>query len=172
MADVDTARILVDWTCNLKCPYCCNEQERFRSPIKPVTLDEIDFNRYQNFCISGGEPLMFMSTVAAVCERIPREKFIVLYTNGILMDVNKAVHLEDWGVAAINVGLHYPATFEKIIRTCQESVRYTHMSMRYHVWEKYKELKLEEKFPNIRFRYWTLDDCDRENEERFILRHA
>ncbi len=80
---IDTIRILLFWECNLKCPYCCNENEHIKQQISTVDFD----------------------------------------------------------------------------------------SIRFHVWENYKNLNLEQIHPKANFRYWKMDDCDRENEDRVVLRY-
>lgn len=167
---IDTARILVDWECNLHCTYCCNEQEMFRKDIAPVHINSIDFSKYKFFAISGGEPLMFMSRIDTVMARIvPVKGFSILYTNGILMTRPKAQVLHMMGLDAINVGLHYEKSFHHIIKNVSICVSGLRMSTRFHLWDKFKELNLESEFPDVQFKYWAMDDCDRDNEERFVL---
>lgn len=173
MFDKDTARILIDWECNLSCSYCCNEQERFRRDILPVfSLDEINFNKYKFFCLSGGEPLLFPEKIQMVLNRIPNNKFIILYTNGILF-TKKFIQQNDFTrINALNVGLHNPKSFKKIIEQAIETVNFSGLdiSLRFHLNDRYKLLKLEETFPFEVFKYWIMDDCERNNEDRFVLR--
>lgn len=168
MSDIDTLRILVSWACNLKCTYCCNEQERFRKDIKPTTLDAIKWNDYKVFCVSGGEPLLNMAKVEAVVSRIPKGALIVLYTNGILLNALNATKLRDMGVKGINVGLHAPATFGNLIRRISQDTFGIGLHVRFHAQDIHKEW-LEREFPFATFRFWKMDDCDRTNEERVVL---
>jgi len=163
----DTIRILVDWTCNLSCSYCCNEQERFRKDIIPTPLKDIKWKDYKNICVSGGEPLMFMDKVEQVCNLIPEDKLVILYTNGILLTPNISAKLESLGVDIINIGLHYPSSFNNIISNVVNIS--SNIDVYFNLWEKYKTLNLEEKFPTSKFRYWIMDDCDRDNEYRVVL---
>lgn len=39
----------------------------------------------------------------------------------------------------------------------------------FHVWDKCKE-EMVAKYPNVKFRFWALDDCERDNEDRFVLK--
>lgn len=165
---IDTARILVDWLCNLKCSYCCNEQDRFRKDIKPIALDGIDFTKYENFCVSGGEPLMHMEKVKSVCGRIPKGKLIILYTNGILLNATNAALCESIGIVGMNIGLHYPKTFDNLIKSVTEATKDTGLMIRFHLQDIY-EKEFTTKYPNVTFRFWKMDDCDRGNEERFVL---
>jgi len=106
----DTLRVLVSWRCNFRCAYCCNDTlPDVRAGIRPVNLETLDFSQYSVVCVSGGEPLLFMDRVKAVCNKA-RGKFIVLYTNGTKMTPGVAACLSEWGVNAVNVGLHYPKT--------------------------------------------------------------
>jgi organic radical activating enzyme len=164
----DTIRVLVDWKCNLKCSYCCNEQDRFRSQFTHIQLSAIDFSRYETTCISGGEPLMFMNRVVAVSERARLAKsFVVLYTNGILLTPAIADMLMMCGIQAVNVGLHYAAMFPVLIPRITEALVDTGISLRFHANEEYSAI--QQAHPDNAFRLWKMDDCDRENEERVIL---
>ena len=165
----DTVRILVDWKCNLKCAYCCNEQERFRKNILPIKLEDIDFSKYKFVCISGGEPLLFMERIKAVADKAREHgAFIIIYSNGIYWTTEKAIQLKNWGIDAANIGLHFPTSFHSIIHRVELATLGLPISVRYHVWDKYKS-EMEEKYPAIPFRFWTLNDCDRDNEDRFVL---
>ncbi len=164
----DTLRVLVSWKCNLKCSYCCNEQERFRKDIHPISIDNINWDQYQTYCISGGEPLLNLDTVYQVLNRCDKSKMIVLYTNGILLTPLHATTLEANGVKAINVGLHYPNSFNTIIKRVTANTIQTGLSVRFHAQNIYQESLVKE-FPNVSFRFWTMNDCDRDNEDRFVL---
>lgn len=161
----NTARVLVDWECNLKCSYCCNEQQRFREDIHPVKLSEIDFSKYKIVCISGGEPLLFLHKVKQVCDKAV-SSVKILYSNGLLWNDKTADKLFDFGITAVNIGLHYPKSFDSVIKNVSASPG--KLKIRFHVWNKY-EISLAHYYPNVSFRFWELDDCDRDNEDRFVL---
>jgi len=165
---IDTARILVDWLCNLKCSYCCNEQERFRKDIKPININDIDFNKYTNFCVSGGEPLLHIEKVKDVCSRIPKGKLIILYTNGLLINEANAALCESLGIIGMNIGMHYPKTFDNLIKNVTAATKNTALKIRFHMQDIY-EKEFTEKYTDVSFRFWKMDDCDRDNEERFVL---
>ena len=165
----DTLRILVDWKCNLKCAYCCNEQEHSRLQFTSTNLYTIDFSKYSTICISGGEPLMFLRRVAEICRRVRDNQMVVLYSNGILMSKVIAHMLPQMGIRAVNIGLHFPNSFNRIITNVLKCTEGTNLSVRFHVWENYKNMNLEAKFPEAKFKYWTMDECDRDNEERVIM---
>lgn len=165
---VDTIRLVVDWKCNLKCSYCCNERPDIQAQFTAKELSEIDFSRYNNVCISGGEPLMFKDRIFNICSMLDKQ-FVILYSNGLFMTEQTAKELDAAGVNAINVGLHYPKSFDKIIQNVLESTKDTKLSVRFHVWEKYRDLDLENKF-NAIVKYWVMDECDRINEDRVVLK--
>jgi molybdenum cofactor biosynthesis enzyme MoaA len=167
--EIDTLRVLVDWKCNLKCPYCCNEQEHSRSQFKPANIYAMDFSKYANVCISGGEPLMFLSKVAEICRRTRSNQMVILYTNGILMTKDIARMLPQMNIRAVNVGLHFPNSFKRIITNVLKCTEGVDISVRFHVHDLYKNMNLETEFPNAAFKYWVMDDCDRGNEERIIM---
>lgn len=167
----DTLRVLVSWRCNLKCSYCCNEQERFRKDIIPVSIDDINWGNYNVYCISGGEPLLNPVLVYRVLERCDKSKMIVLYTNGLLLNSLYATAFAAHGLKAINVGLHYPKQFASIIEQVTEATKETKLSVRFHAQDIYQE-RLTKKFPLTSFRFWKMNDCDRVNEERVVLKEG
>ena len=161
----DTLRLLVDWECNLKCAYCCNEQQRFRKDITPIdSLSVINWDKYSFVCITGGEPLLFMDRVREVAAL--SKGFNIIYSNGLLWNQGIADKLSLWNIKAANIGLHYPKSFDQVIKNISSIT--TNISVRFHVWDKFKEEMLE-KYPHVNFRFWTMDDCDRDNEDRFVL---
>lgn len=163
----DTLRVLVSWKCNFRCSYCCNDTlPTVRAGIKPIQMEDLDLEPYRVVCISGGEPLLFLDRVKEVCERA-RGKFIVLYTNGTKMTPGVAARLAEWGVHAINVGLHYPRTFDLLIARVKNSVGRLPMSIRFHVEDTHTELAM--RHPGVAFKFWHRDDCDRDNEDRVVL---
>lgn len=164
----DTLRVLVSWECNLKCPYCCNEQERFRKDITPTAFEDIDWNGYQNFCVTGGEPLLHMDLVEKVCAMIPAGKTVILYSNGLLFTSEKAAQLKAAGIEYVNIGLHYANSFANVIKKVTEACSGTGLKVRFHARDTYAP-DLLFRFPDANFRFWVMDDCDRANEERIVL---
>ena len=163
----DTLRILVSWKCNLFCSYCCNDTlPEVRAGIRPTRIEDLDFSPYSVVCISGGEPLLFLDRVEEVCRRSVG-KFIVLYTNGTLMNPLIAGDLAGWGVGAVNVGLHQQATHEPLIRKVHQAFQGLPVSVRFHVEDAY--IQIANKHPGLNFRFWHRDDCERDNEDRVVL---
>jgi organic radical activating enzyme len=134
-------------------------------------MKEINFTRYKVVCITGGEPLLFPLRVVAISQLARFSKaFVVLYTNGTFLNATMADMLMRAGVQAINVGLHEPKAFGQIIRKVVLATMGTGISVRFHVCNKYKSLHLEREFPSAVFKYWEMNACDRENEERVVLK--
>jgi molybdenum cofactor biosynthesis enzyme MoaA len=165
----DTLRILVDWECNLNCPYCCNNIPRFREQIRPAELGDLVFSDYKTICISGGEPLLHMPKVLKVLNRCMKSNLVVLYTNGLLLSPVTAKLLDTAGVDAINVGLHVSLSFESLIKRITAATSGTALSVRFHAQDLYQKA-LTEAFPTTSFRFWKMDDCDRGNEDRVVLK--
>lgn len=167
-APVDTLRLLISWQCNLRCDYCCNEIPRFRNQFKPTTIAALDFNKYANVCVSGGEPLLDLPYLENILKQIPSGKKVILYSNGIFLDAPAAKMLERSGVGYIRVGLHYHRSFDRLISDCTKAVQGTSLKVRFHAQDIYQQA-LTEVHPNVPFRFWKMDDCDRANEDRVIL---
>jgi sulfatase maturation enzyme AslB (radical SAM superfamily) len=162
----DTLRVLISWTCNLACPYCCNEIPAVRQGIRAASFRDLDFAPYSVVCVSGGEPLLFPTLLRDVCRRA-KGKFVVLYTNGTRLTPELARDLQDWGVQAVNVGLHYPAMFDMLIQRVEKSVKGTQLRVRYHVEDIYRSFP--GRHPGLSFKFWHRGDCDRDNEDRVVL---
>lgn len=163
----DTARLLISWKCNLNCEYCCNKLPDVRWGIHPARLDEISWRRYKTFCISGGEPLLFPGRIADVCARIPEGAFVVLYTNGTPLTRRMAQMLRRLKIDAINVGLHHPASFGALIHSITNATADLGMSVRFHLQDIYNSVPAQ--YPGVEFRLWKMNECDRANEDRFLL---
>ena len=108
---VDTIRLLIGMECNLNCIYCCNKLPEVKNRIREVKLNKIEWAHYDNVCISGGEPLMYMNRINTIIYDIDRHPFatprIFLYTNGILFNKTNIQFIKTWpNLTAINIGLH------------------------------------------------------------------
>ena len=171
--NIDTLRVLVDWKCNLSCSYCCNEIPEIRAGVRAASLDSVEWDKYDVFCISGGEPTLFMNRVKAVCDRIPAGREIYFYTNGTMLSREYVKQLCEWGVGGINVGLHMPQTFKAIIRSVLINTGESDIAVRFHVQDIYKDHQaVAEMETDVGFRFWKMDDCERENEDRVVLQEA
>ena len=175
----DTLRVLVGWDCNLYCSYCCNLIPEIRKNIIPTRLQDVEWDKYQTFCISGGEPLMDMKMVRNICKHIPEGRLIVLYTNGTLLTRPIAKSLVNLKVRALNVGLHRDAFngmrylisgFAELIESTLDSTQDLPLNVRFCVQNIYEEAwNLSKCFPYTKFRFWKMNDCTRDNEDRIIL---
>jgi len=163
---IDTLRVLVTWDCNLRCSYCCNNIPAIRRNIVPTRLEDICWDKYSAVCISGGEPLLRPDLVLKVCNAAKGKK-IILYTNGTFITKLHPVILEEWGVSAINVGLHAKVHMEDTILDVVEATECTSLSIRFHVAEGYAHL--QQRYPTLKFKVWKMNDCERDNEDRVIL---
>jgi MoaA/NifB/PqqE/SkfB family radical SAM enzyme len=89
------ANIMVNETCNLRCPYCFAE-EFVNKVTKEMTLE--DFKTALNFVLSdkedrqvgiiGGEPLLYSHIEEALRIALddPRADLVMIYTNGVELD--------------------------------------------------------------------------------------
>lgn len=160
-----TIRLLTQWECNLACDYCCNELEEVRRQIKPISMKDIDWCKYKNVCISGGEPFLSYEKLCKTLSFIPRSKPTYIYTNGVLVTPGMVRGLKEvFGVAGFNVGLHIKTSFDKIISKLRKFPE-----VRFHVEDIHKEY-LDAKYEDIQFHYWHRNDCDVPHEDVFILK--
>jgi hypothetical protein len=75
--------------------------------------------------------------------------------------------LTEWGVNAVNVGLHEPKTFHTLIRKVWDSFKGLPVSVRFHAQDTH--IELANQHPGLSFRFWRMDDCERDNEDRVVL---
>ena len=157
-----TLRLLLFWECNLTCSYCCNEIPEIREGILPIKKEEIDFTKYDNVCLSGGEPFLQPELVFEMLSIIPNDVYI--YTNGIKINKDIEEKLSNFkNLKGLNIGLHYPKTFNKLIGKLNNNPL-----VRFHVEDIY-ENKLKNEFPHSTFKFWKRNDCEMSNEDIRIL---
>jgi len=163
---VDTVRVVVTWRCNRVCGYCCNRKPAVRAAFRPARLHEVDWPAYRIVCITGGEPLLYPERIERVARLASPRSYVVLYTNGLLLDRSGAESLERAGVHALNVSLHDPRTFREQYAATRRAVRGTGLRVQFYVWNGHSHLVST--WPGT-WRFWVVDNCDRSNEDRVVL---
>lgn len=165
---IDTIRIILFLDCNMRCSYCCNKQEQFNRQFQKKKFKEIDFSKYKNVCITGGEPFLNKFRVLyPILERIPSDKNLYIYTNG-----TKITAFDIWSLKqiknlkCINVGLHTPKQLGRIIHIEHElPVRFMiPIGMKQKILTIYKDRLMTH---NIKI--FNLNDCDMHNEDWVLL---
>ena len=74
------------------------------------------------------------------------------------------------GVRYVNVGLHHPSSFDRLINSVNNAVAVVPgLQVRFHAQDIYAS-ELQAKFPSVNFRFWKMDDCARGNEDRIVLK--
>ncbi len=112
--------------CNLACIQCLRSVG-----LKPYKLGDMEFENYRkilaqfpfamSICLNGfGEPMMykrFFEVVAYTKKERPWAK-IVIYSNGMLIDEDKAHRLMDCGLTELNISLDAarPETYDRVRR--------------------------------------------------------
>jgi len=99
-----------DYICNLHCTHCLNTKIGKKDRV--MTLDEwhslavqADDLGIAQFCISGGEPLIFKE-LDDIFKAIMPEKFhIAMSTNGMFLDAEKAKHLKSIGLDKVKISV-------------------------------------------------------------------
>ncbi|MGI5970644.1 MAG: radical SAM protein [Oscillospiraceae bacterium] len=89
------ANIMVNETCNLRCPYCFAEEFVNKSP-KEMTLEDfraalafvLSDNSERQVGIIGGEPLLYkhIDEVMRIAIDDPRTEIVMIYTNAVELD--------------------------------------------------------------------------------------
>ncbi len=171
MKDKDTIRLILTLDCNLSCSYCCNKLESVYSRFIQKSLEEIDFSRYQNICLTGGEPFLNKPLLYEVLEKIPDQKNVYIYTNGLLIDYDDLLKLFIYGglkLTAINIGLHSIGQLKQIDRRIEET-----FNVRYLAQDICVEKLLTaypERLTVKNLKGWHLNKCDQPNEDWVLLR--
>ena len=163
---IDTLRLLLFWECNLSCDYCCNEIPEIRAGIKEISLENITGAKYENICISGGEPFINPDLVLATAEAF-YDKNVFIYSNGLLInqELLDTILENHKNIKGLNIGLHGRSDFYTLIPRLHRSPL-----VRFHVEDVWKEY-MEAYYPKeARFHYWHRNDCEVLNEEVFILK--
>lgn len=173
---IDTLRLMITRECNLKCSYCCNEKpelmgdfERIECSKLPRLLWGAGGEDIRNVVITGGEPLLRLDRIRRLIGGWPGPMYpntLIVYTNGLLMNIGTAHFLANAGVTALTVGLHHPAQFDQVIRNCSSFAGLPGCTVRYNVRDVYRDTGLELAHPGCEFKYWHMDDCARDNERR------
>lgn len=160
---MNTAKIVISWQCNLDCSYCCNKQQAIRDSFKPITLEEIKQSNYDDYEITGGEPLTNGNSLALrrVLQAIPRGKNIYLYTNGLNLNRPTACSLAYLRVTGVNVGYHQVDLDWDILRVIDETI------LPIRLWVKKGEVM--DRMKGFDIHEWKLGDCDAVTTDRFVL---
>lgn len=165
---IDTVRLLLTLDCNLNCSYCCNKLEPVYSRFVRKSSDEIDFYRYRNVCLTGGEPFLYKDLLYETISKIPPHMGIYIYTNGLLItdddvfDLLLVVNLK-----GLNIGLHTIEQLESINRKVEM------LPVRFLARDIYIETLLKtypERLSLQNLKGWRLNECARPNEDWVLLR--
>jgi len=163
-------RIAITTECNLNCKYCCMKDPTVFSSFREcVDIKDIpDLHKYESFAITGGEPLtdpILTVLIADALKNYPGKKF--LYTNGTLADEN-FLPLIARAYDGINIGLH-PET--KKLKQSEILNINSYIPVRLLICEDSANTEFFEfvKKYNIAYRLWKINDCENQNEDRFIL---
>lgn len=165
---IDTLRLILFTQCNMSCSYCCNEQEQFNKLFVKKTFKEIDFNKYQNICITGGEPFLDKRFFYVILNSISEFKKVYIYTNGLLIDWDDIFLLKKFdNIKGINIGLHTIPQLKRI----KPIEKY--LPVRFCMNEEMKQsfLKVYKHRLNAgNIKTWKLNDCLRPNEDWVLLK--
>ena len=165
----DTLRLILFLQCNMKCSYCCNEQEQFSSQFIEMWFRDIDFSKYKNVCLSGGEPFLRKSILYSAMYKIPRSKQIFIYTNGLRINNEDIKKLKKYkNLTCLNIGLHTLRQLSSINRNIDRElpVRFMVRDINYR-----RILNLyPDRLNESNLKAWTLNECNMPNEDWVLLK--
>lgn len=158
-------RVLITTECNLKCKYCCNKLVDIKNSFKMTTFDEFieKSHIYNEINISGGEPILSEDKLGRLLAKLPIVTKTYLYTNGTILPSINVERLD-----GVNIGIHnnfnYIKTnilswkvFNKNIRVQCQDIKVTN------------EIKDFCVHNNIKLVLWTMNECNRTQEDRYII---
>lgn len=168
----DTIRLILFLECNLKCSYCCNEQEQFNSQFIKMKLEDIDFSKYENVCITGGEPFLnfdiIWNTINYINDNFPNKHKFFIYTNGLKIQFHQVILLNNLIDVIFNIGLHTLGQLNKI----DQNIFKVYGNFRFMINEKLYDKALL-KYPNRlnkdNLKKWIMNDCNMPNEDWVLL---
>jgi len=102
--------IAYSYACNLNCHHCTakgfKEQPRKLTPAALLRIsEEAHALGYCQFCISGGEPLIFKDLDEVIKALQPNKFHLAMSTNGHFMTKEKAKHLKELGLDKVKISL-------------------------------------------------------------------
>lgn len=131
--------LYVGYKCNADCWYCpqgdqkCKNnqidhpkamQRLWMDDIK-LSLDTVKKETIQGISYSGGEPFLYLDKIINMCSYITREHpeiYQWIYTNGLLVTVNKLQILKDIGIKEIRFHLEAFDFNKEILKIVKEAV--------------------------------------------------
>lgn len=173
----DTIRLILFLDCNMKYSYCCNEQEQFNSQFQKKTFDQIDFSKYKNVCISGGEPFLNKVVLYETINKIENiyyndkrynEPNFYLYTNGLLINDDDIAKLY-WvmGLKYVNIGIHTVNQLRNVNPELQRYLPVRFMAQDIHCEELLK--MYPDRLNKENLKPWILNECNMPNEDWVLL---
>lgn len=173
--EIDTLRLVVTWSCNLACAYCCNRRPDVQERVRVVSLGEIEWAEYRTICLTGGEPLAADPGLLAtlLLRAAQNGRRVVLYTNGMLLNRDLAHWLRSFGATHLNIGLHGWTSYLAQVQAVEAAVRRTGLHVRYHIQGSQvgnlRSLLESSGLGHVVLRTWEDGDCERANEDLVAL---
>jgi len=102
--------IAYDYLCNLRCKHCTASRFQEKSQkLTPLDLRRISDEAHKlgfcQFCLSGGEPLIFKDLDKVILALQPDKFHLTMSTNGHFMSLEKARYLKNLGLDKVKISL-------------------------------------------------------------------
>lgn len=180
----DTAKIVLSWTCNMSCSYCCNKQKELRDTFSPINQSNLSKLPHRDFELTGGE-VTVPQTFSLLCEILrnwlPKGRNYYVYSNGLWFKKQLAECLHRLGVKGINIGVHIGEVcnflgnplFEPTIVKDYDwgSLVAVHKIVPIRLWVQDIDYKpWMERLGFEKIVIWKLGDCAVINTDRFFLK--
>lgn len=166
-------RVVITDDCNLSCDFCCmNDLETYKS-FETVRALYIAKKRYDEVCITGGEPLLVLPRViqfAALVRYFNSEVKIYLYTNGELLTRDVAKILVAAGIDGISISLHELPNWRILPEYWHLHINIIPLRFLVGEHEITDDIEGLVRVSKIPMRIWKMDDCfDMPEEDRYRI---
>ena len=166
-------RIALTTDCNLQCDYCCMKWPEMLRTFKKINrcdLNNLDFQKYRSFVITGGEPTLDLFRLYSTLFTLRNKTDVPIYlhTNGILLDRTITGDFAFFNlVDGINISLHEDVNWN----LSKIKMMNLDVPIRLHVYDKLVNQELLDfvKATGIILKQWELDECDTVPEDRLLL---
>lgn len=137
-----------------------------------MKLQEIDFSKYQNVCITGGEPFLnfdaIWNTVNYINDKNPNKHKFFIYTNGLKIEFHHVILLNNSIDVTYNIGLHTLGQISKIDKNIFKFGGNFRFTINEKLYDKALQ-KYPERLNTNNLKTWKMNDCNMPNEDWVLL---
>ncbi len=162
-----SARVIITTRCNLCCEYCCNKLAQVQREFTMTTLEQLAALRYDNYVITGGEPLLEPEKLRWVLESLALlDAKLYLCTNGTITPSETDMDYYAGWLDGVNVGYHGNMLAVRNTVYWRRHIFNTRLDVEDEKLTDKIKLYAEQKMVEIHV--WHRDDCETD-EDKYII---